>query len=222
MSTDRAALKLEAIRLRVEERLTYAEIVDRIGVSRGNLSLWLASYPLTKDERDARQACRKGTNTNPVLHECDVCRAPYNRRQAGSLLCRRCSKLAWSQNNPASVKLSYSKRDKTKDRERQTTPESRYRKAKREASRRGKVWEISFEDFVRHLEKPCFYCAGGLTNGNGRYGSRLDRRDNSLGYTLVNVLPCCVVCNLIRNRFLSVDETLAAVRAVLASRQGSL
>ena len=46
----------EAIRLRVEERLSLPEISSRLGVSKGSVSNWLRSYPLTPEERRARQS----------------------------------------------------------------------------------------------------------------------------------------------------------------------
>lgn len=46
----------EAIRLRVEERLSIDEIEKRIGVSRGALSMLLQEYPLTDKELHERRA----------------------------------------------------------------------------------------------------------------------------------------------------------------------
>jgi len=43
-------LKSEAIRLRVEERLSLETIRKRLGVSQGSCSLWLRGFPLTKEE----------------------------------------------------------------------------------------------------------------------------------------------------------------------------
>jgi hypothetical protein len=48
-------LKAEAIRLRVEERLSYDEILARVPVARGSLSGWLRPYPLTGDETAERR-----------------------------------------------------------------------------------------------------------------------------------------------------------------------
>jgi len=51
-------LKAEAIRLRVEGRLSLNAIHRRTGASKGSLSTWLRGYPLTEAER--RQAIRIG------------------------------------------------------------------------------------------------------------------------------------------------------------------
>jgi hypothetical protein len=45
------ALRAEAIRLRLEERLSLKEIEAKLGVSRGSLSSWLRQFPLTEEER---------------------------------------------------------------------------------------------------------------------------------------------------------------------------
>lgn len=47
-------LKAEAIRLRVEERRSLREIEFLIKVARSSLSLWLRPYPLTEEEKKAR------------------------------------------------------------------------------------------------------------------------------------------------------------------------
>lgn len=48
-------LKAEAVLLRIEERLSYTEITERLGVPQGTLSGWLREYPLTRDEITAKQ-----------------------------------------------------------------------------------------------------------------------------------------------------------------------
>ncbi|MBI4673849.1 MAG: hypothetical protein HY741_19560 [Chloroflexi bacterium] len=48
--------KREAIRLRVEERLSLDEIEKRLGISRGTLSPLLKEYPLTEEELHERRA----------------------------------------------------------------------------------------------------------------------------------------------------------------------
>ena len=63
----------------------------------------------------------------------------------------------------------------------------------------------------------CVYCSGPLSpTGHG-----LDRKNANRGYTLDNVVPCCVTCNRIKNRYLSHEEMVAAMRAVLRVRRNS-
>lgn len=47
-------LKAEAIRLRVEKRMSLNEIQQGTGASKGVLSLWLRDYPLSLEERHSR------------------------------------------------------------------------------------------------------------------------------------------------------------------------
>jgi hypothetical protein len=52
-------------------------------------------------------------------------------------------------------------------------------------------------------ERPCWYCLG----ENNKYGSGLDRLDNSVTYTVKNTVPACRGCNVWRGFTHSVKET---------------
>jgi hypothetical protein len=72
----------------------------------------------------------------------------------------------------------------------------------RSAKARGLTWEISREEFSKIIKLPCYYCGHLPSNiwkaqsGNGDcVYNGLDRKDNTLGYILSNVVPCCYVCN---------------------------
>lgn len=54
-----------------------------------------------------------------------------------------------------------------------------------------------FEDNI--ISKPCSYCGSEENVG-------CDRIDNSKGHTMDNVIPCCYICNTVRNRTFTVDE----------------
>ena len=47
-------------------------------------------------------------------------------------------------------------------------------------------------------EKICFYCDGDISKESG---SGLNRINNTKGYEVENVKPCCWVCNRIMNNF---------------------
>ena len=53
-------------------------------------------------------------------------------------------------------------------------------------------FSLTMQDFKNFEGKDCYYCGEKLT----RVG--LDRKDNSKGYTLDNVNPCCSTCNYMR------------------------
>lgn len=92
------------------------------------------------------------------------------------------------------------------------TPKGRFGRSQRCAKRRNLEWTISFEDFCLLIVLPCHYC-GATTIHNG---SGLDRIDNSKGYTLENVIPCCPPHNYLRHKSLSVAQTEMAVLALMA------
>lgn len=67
---------------------------------------------------------------------------------------------------------------------------------------RGYVFDLSFEHFMTIAQQPCHYC--GETNKHTRklqshvndfIYNGIDRKDNSRGYIIDNVLPCCGDCN---------------------------
>lgn len=61
------------------------------------------------------------------------------------------------------------------------------------AEKRGLVFELTIEHFEQLFwKKPCGYC------GEPHQTAGVDRVDNSLGYTLANVVPCCGVCNFMK------------------------
>lgn len=67
---------------------------------------------------------------------------------------------------------------------------------------KGKTWDISKEEYTELISKPCAYCDGPLPYT----GVGLDRIDNELGYSLINVNPCCWTCNVVRGDRFTVHE----------------
>ena len=73
-------------------------------------------------------------------------------------------------------------------------------------------WNVTQDQFRELSQQLCFYCGGAPAqlasrpeSGSTFTYNGLDRRDNSLGYTLENVVPCCKHCNLAKNT-MSVEE----------------
>ena len=73
------------------------------------------------------------------------------------------------------------------------TPRGRLKSYKDNAKKGGHVWALSDEEFLSFWEKPCHYCGGGIKTIG------LDRVENSKGYILENVVPCCSVCNRMKS-----------------------
>lgn len=80
-----------------------------------------------------------------------------------------------------------------------------YKDVFREYVKKAKAREIDFElslsDATKLFELPCHYCQAAPSNsrtrvnGNSVYYQGIDRVDNSKGYILTNVVPCCKYCN---------------------------
>jgi len=81
----------------------------------------------------------------------------------------------------------------------------RYSRAKHNAKKRNKIFEISLEEFTENCNQKCYYCKGYFPPC--KQGSGMDRIDNNKGYVTNNILPCCGFCNAFRSNKLSVEET---------------
>lgn len=88
----------------------------------------------------------------------------------------------------------------------QTTINAKYKELLRTAKRRQLEVNITFEQYAPLVqENNCFYCPNSLS----KLGSGLDRKDNSIGYTLENVVPCCRSCNRTKGDRLTFEEMVA-------------
>jgi len=97
---------------------------------------------------------------------------------------------------PAERKLQSRKRHNT------------YTQAKSSALQRNLPWHISSYEYYELMDHPCYYCSNTL----GLTGIRLDRLDNSEGYLMHNVVPCCGRCNMVRNSRIRPDHMVLVGR----------
>jgi len=102
--------------------------------------------------------------------------------------------------------------------QRDQTPQSRWKTAKRTAKRRGLDWGINFVDYKKTLVLPCEYCDG-IT---GTTGSALDRKNNDLGYILDNIAPCCGRCNRIKSNYFTYEEMMELKPLLIKFRKNRL
>jgi len=104
----------------------------------------------------------------------------------------------WIKNNPKKRKMitkKYRSNNKEKlkkyrreyDKKRYQTVNGRYGDYKRQAKKRGLLFEIDIKQFAELINLPCYYC--------GEKGGGIDRVDSTKGYLKDNVVPCCIVCN---------------------------
>ena len=76
------------------------------------------------------------------------------------------------------------------------------KKYKESATKRGIEYSLSKEEIKKIITQNCYYCGSEPSNQikykkfNGTFLSNgIDRKDNSIGYTSKNSVPCCFVCN---------------------------
>jgi hypothetical protein len=90
-----------------------------------------------------------------------------------------------------------------------------------QAKNRGRVFELSASDFMHLTSGTCYYC--GKLPDKVIHGSScktpytyngVDRKDNGVGYTIENCVPCCTACNWMK-RTLSVTDFVQACQAVV-------
>jgi hypothetical protein len=84
-------------------------------------------------------------------------------------------------------------------------------------NRRGKNWNLTFDEYVNLIGKRCNYCDDEF-NTPSITGIGLDRLDNNKGYEINNVVSCCTTCNTIRSDLLTPEETKIAIQAILTHR----
>lgn len=63
------------------------------------------------------------------------------------------------------------------------------------AIKRELIITVNYDDFVALAIKPCYYC--GVYQSSTCNG--VDRIDNNKGYISTNVVPCCTMCNMMKN-----------------------
>ena len=73
------------------------------------------------------------------------------------------------------------------------TPNSRYGTYRRSVEKTNRIFNLTFEEFMLFWQKPCSYCGDNIKTIG------LDRVDNTKGYELENIVPCCTMCNRMKN-----------------------
>jgi len=83
---------------------------------------------------------------------------------------------------------------------------------KANAKKRGYEWHLTNEQIAQLTKQPCHYCGAEPSQVCGdekMYGNYIyngiDRVDNTKGYTIDNVVPCCGACNRAKD-VMTIDE----------------
>lgn len=88
------------------------------------------------------------------------------------------------------------------------------------AKRKGHDFELEFDELIEMTQQSCHYCGCKPLNNyklandgfEFKYNG-IDRVDNSKGYVVGNVVPCCKMCNAMKSN-LDPDEFLAQVKKI--------
>lgn len=99
-----------------------------------------------------------------------------------------------------------------------------YLRYKAAAKKKHRTFALTKEDFSFITQMNCHYCGAipvqvihyGHSNGEFIYNG-IDRIDSDKGYTLDNVVPCCGICNTMKNS-LSVSEFKEHIKRIIEYR----
>jgi hypothetical protein len=77
------------------------------------------------------------------------------------------------------------------------------------AEKRNYTFNINKEQFREIVSKECYYCnlppqpiCQRSKGHNGQFiGNGIDRKDNTIGYELGNLVPCCIMCNKMKRDY---------------------
>jgi hypothetical protein len=111
----------------------------------------------------------------------------------------------WRKNNPMKNKQS--------EKRSRLTPKAIYRRYQTNAANCYRSFRLTFNQFMSFWQKPCFY------SGHAIKTIGLDRINNSFGYSLKNVVPCCPTCNSMKSK-LTQEQFLLHCRAIVDFRGG--
>jgi hypothetical protein len=75
-----------------------------------------------------------------------------------------------------------------------------------QAKKRGYEFTLTRTEFLNIISMPCYWCGS-----HGKIG--VDRKNNTLGYTLENSVPSCKRCNYAKND-MSIDEWTDWIRSI--------
>jgi len=98
------------------------------------------------------------------------------------------------------------------------SPKRRFTEAKNAAKKRNIEWKLLFEEYIKLIETPCYYCNNELGPPVKR-SIGLDRLDSNGCYELNNVVSCCYKCNTLKSNIFTPEETKMAVETILNYRK---
>lgn len=98
------------------------------------------------------------------------------------------------------------------------------------ANSRNLSFELTKSVFTKITSQNCFYCGqepseSDFSKGRNRTNTKfmhngVDRLDSKVGYTIENCVPCCSMCNLMKNKF-SAESFLNKIKQIYNYKQCS-
>ena len=127
----------------------------------------------------------------------EVCK--HRRRKSECIDCVACPHGRLSRNCRECGGSVFCRHDKFRGKCPDCTPRGTFLGYRFGAKKRSIPFRLSFKKYLEISSMPCEYCGASL----GRNG--IDRKDNSVGYTSENSVPCCSKCNLMKRDY-SISE----------------
>lgn len=93
-----------------------------------------------------------------------------------------------------------------------------YKNYKYSAKHRGIEFKLTKQELLQYIHEPCYLCGRTdfnelkIANSTYKYNG-LDRIDNSIGYQIGNIAPCCAICNKAKST-LSLTEFVSWINLV--------
>jgi hypothetical protein len=162
------------------------------GECKAHVKIYYKAYREANRERISAQ--RKGFRETNRERVSKGHKASYQKHRDKRL--ERCKK--YYEKNRAK-KIDYAKAWRSR-------PENAVRCFKRGAALRGYSWELTDEQAQWLMAQPCAYCGQASAGG-------IDRAKNEYGYTALNSVPCCGICNMTKHSK-TVKAFIVAVNAV--------
>lgn len=76
---------------------------------------------------------------------------------------------------------------------------SRYSSYRTNAKKNHREFNLTLNEFDEITQQPCYYCGGYNGEFQGLRFSGIDRIDSNQGYIKNNIVPCCGICNKMKN-----------------------
>lgn len=132
--------------------------------------------------------------------------------------CSRCNKILPIENFSNFRDYRCKKCQRLRFKKQSRTPQGRFTVARCAAKRRNLEWNIPKETYFQLIKMNCHYCSFFLNET----GIGLDRKDNTKGYTVDNVVPCCKDCNRTRSDHYTYEEMLLLAPTIKLIKENRL